>query len=422
MLIRALLVAALLLTSVAAPAATAFLLPAQALAEPQRHIVVTVANRQAVRPGTVGGTVRGYQGGGDYRAGPAALAAVKELSRRYQLTVVSEWPIEQLQVHCIVFRIADTATRVSVLEQLQSDRDVVLAQPLNEFGSATVEYDDPYARLQDNARALDLPEAQRFSRGRGIRIAVIDTGIDTGHPDFTGRVELGGNFVDNDLAALRNDRHGTEVAGLIAAAANNGIGIVGVAPDVKLLAFKACWQDKVTSVGRCNSFTLAQALAAAITARVEVINLSLVGPADPLLSELVAKAVDAHVIVVGAASREDNAKSFPGGLHDILAVTESEADSSDERLLRAPGRNIVTLVPQGHYDFASGSSLSTAQVTGVVALLLERNRRLTSDEVQQMLRSSTEPRPTSQGPLNSINACRALAAIVTDANCSAHAE
>jgi subtilisin family serine protease len=70
-------------------------------------------------------------------------------------------------------------------------------------------------------------------------VAIIDTGIDTRHPDLAGRTLLTRNYIDDDAAAFRGDRHGTQIAGLIAAAANNGIGIVGVAPDVRLLAYKA---------------------------------------------------------------------------------------------------------------------------------------------------------------------------------------
>ena len=103
-------------------------------------------------------------------------------------------------------------------------------------------FDDPYARLQSNVNALDVAEAHNFSRGAGIRVAIIDTGVDTEHPDLAGRTQVTRNYIDDDAVEFRNDRHGTQVAGLIAAAANNGIGIVGVAPDVKLMAYKACWQ------------------------------------------------------------------------------------------------------------------------------------------------------------------------------------
>jgi subtilisin family serine protease len=415
-------VVVVMVIATASYAAAPTLMPEDARSDPSQFIVVTIANPQTARSGTVGGTTRGYQGTGGYRASPAAAAVVRDLSRDYSLTSVSEWPIETLQVHCIVFKVSEGATREEVLEKLRQNDRVIIAQPLNEFASASSAYDDPYAKLQENVRALDVQDAHRFSRGQGIRVAVIDTGIDIEHPDLTGRVELGGNYVDASLEALRSDRHGTQVAGLIAAAANNGIGIVGVAPEVKLLAFKACWHDETAKGGRCNSFTLAQALVGAIAARAHIINLSLVGPADPLLTSLVQKAIEAKAIVVGAAGAEVNAKAFPAGVDNVLAVGESESESTDPRLLRAPGRDIVTLVPQGHYDFASGSSLATAQVTGIVALLLARNRRLDTQELFKILQASTDQRQTARGLLTLVNACAAVSSLIPAARCAVAGE
>lgn len=404
------------LGGIAAPATAQTLMPAAARAEPGRHIVVTVTNPPARRPGSVGGTVRGYQGGG-YRASAAAIAKVAALSRKYGLTLISAWPIEQLQMHCAVFRVAQGASRESVLERVRADTSVLIAQPLNEFESTASGYDDPYAKLQENIRTLRIEDAHRVSRGEGIRIAVIDTGIDSEHPDLSGRVEIVGNYVDDDPEALRSDRHGTQVAGLIGAAANNGVGIVGVAPGARVLGFKACWHEETTKAGRCNSFTLAQALAGAIAARANIINLSLIGPADPLLEALVEHALAARIVVIGAAGSAPRTQSFPAGVKGVLAVTESETELADAALLRAPGRDIVTLVPQGHYDFASGSSLATAQVSGVAALLLARNRRLSATDVGRILQASMSQREASTSTGTSVNACAALAMLVPRSQC-----
>jgi subtilisin family serine protease len=302
-----------------------------------------------------------------------------------------------------------------------TDKRVLIAQPLNEFESATnvgSPFDDPYARLQSNVNALDVAEAHAFSRGAGNRVAIIDTGVDTEHPDLAGRTQLTRNYIDDDANEFRNDRHGTQVAGLIAAAANNGIGIVGVAPDVRLMAYKACWQPTPGSSGRCNSFTLAQALADALAARAQVINLSLVGPSDQLLEALVAKAIAAGIIVVGAVSG-DPRFGFPARLPRVLPVAEAESSTAegDDDILRAPARDIVTLVPNGHYDFASGSSLATAQITGVVALLLARNQKLGVDRLRAMLAQSTQRHDTTRGPFLSVNACTAVAQLVSGAIC-----
>jgi subtilisin family serine protease len=416
----ALALAALALNGVASAANPPVHTPPEVRTAPAQFIVVAVANPVSGRPAAVGGTAHGYGGASNYRVGATATAQIREIAREYSLTLVSEWPIEQLRMHCVLFRIPPGTTREAMIEKLRGDKRVVIAQPLNEFESATTiespGFDDPYARLQANVRALDVVEAHRLSRGAGIRVAIIDTGVDTQHPDLAGRTHATRNYIDDDATAFRGDRHGTQVAGLIAAAANNGIGIVGVAPDVTLLAYKACWQASASSAGRCNSFTLAQALADALTAKAQVINLSLVGPGDPLLEALVAKATAAGIIVVGAVSG-DPRFGFPAKLPGVLPVTEAEAAGGDAAFLRAPARDIVTLVPNGHYDFASGSSLATAQISGVVALLLARNQRLGVVKLRELLTQSTQRHDTTRGPYFSVNACTALARVVRGAIC-----
>ena len=396
------------------------LTPAEVRTAPGQFIVVAVANPVTGRPAAVGGTAHGYGSATNYRVSASAIAVLRDLARAYSLTPVSEWPIEQLQMHCVLFRIPPGTTREAVLQKLATEQRVLIAQPLNEFESASnasTPFDDPYARLQSNVNALDVADAHVFSKGAGIRVAIIDTGVDIEHPDLAGRTQLTRNYIDNDDAEFRNDRHGTQVAGLIAAAANNGIGIVGVAPDVRLMAYKACWQPTPASSGRCNSFTLAQALADALAAKAQVINLSLVGPSDPLLEALIEKAIAGGVIVVGAVS-EDPRYRFPAKLPRVLPVAEAETSSADgDAVLRAPARDIVTLVPNGHYDFASGSSLATAQITGVVALLLARNQKLGVDKLRAMLAQSTQKHHTTRGPFLSVNACTAVAQLVHGAIC-----
>ena len=421
---------AFVLAGAATAAQPPVLTPPEVRTAPAQFIVVAVANTVASRPAAVGGTAHGYGSSTNYRVSASATAAIRDIATQYSLTRVSEWPIDELQMHCVLFRIPPGTTREAIIEKLKTDKRILIVQPLNEFESATDPvttptpvapaggFDDPYAGLQTNVRALDVAEAHNFSRGAGIRVAIIDTGVDTKHPDLVGRTQLTRNYIDTDEVAFRGDRHGTQVAGLIAASANNGVGIVGVAPDVRLMVYKACWQASATTGGRCNSFTIAQAIADALAAKAQVINLSLVGPSDPLLEALITRAIDSGVIVVGAVS-DDPRFGFAGKLPRVLPVAEAEtsADKGDE-VLRAPARDIVTLVPNGHYDFASGSSLATAQVSGVVALLLARNQKLGINRLRELLADSTENHDTTRGPFRSVNACVAVAKVVRGATCA----
>jgi hypothetical protein len=414
----ALVVLSSVLVAVVMAAEPPVLTPNEVRTAPQQYIVVAVANPVSGRPGAVGGTAHGYGSNSNYRVSASAAASIRDLAKQYSLTRVSEWPIEQLGMHCVLFRIPPGTTREAVIENLREDKRVLIVQPLNEFESATsLSFDDPYARLQANVQALAVAEAHLVSRGNGVRVAIIDTGVDTTHPDLAGRTQLTRNYVDEDTRSFLSDRHGTQVAGLIAAAANNGIGIVGVAPDVKLMALKACWQGTVSAAGRCNSFTIAQAIADALAARAQVINLSLVGPSDPLLEALIDKATAAGIIVVGAAS-SDARMGFPAKLPRVIAVAEAEAGGEHPGILRAPARDIVTLVPDGHYDFASGNSLATAQITGVVALLLARNQKLGIVRLRELLAQSSRQHVSTHGGFESVNACLALAMLVRGAACS----
>jgi subtilisin family serine protease len=182
------------------------------------------------------------------------------------------------------------------------------------------------------------------------------------------------------------------MAGLIAAVANNKVGIVGIAPLARIEVFEACWQLKPnTDAAACNTFTLAQALAAALEARIPLINLSIAGPADPLLSALVQSGLKRGVIFVGSAA--DAADAFPTNINGVIGVANSDAQAPEGNrsaaALAAPATHVLTLLPGAQYDFESGTSVAAAEITGVVALLLSANNHLTADSIVSLLKSST---------------------------------
>ncbi|HEY2591106.1 MAG TPA: S8 family serine peptidase [Steroidobacteraceae bacterium] len=420
-------------------------LPQDARVQSSNFIVVTVRNVPRAQAQRAGSTPRGYDQAGAYGITAEASKAVRALERAYGLQQVSAWPIPTLRVHCIVFRLPPATERTALLAQLEHDPRVETAQPLNEFGTETVgenaapadvdpqarkadsalsrpawmPYNDPYAPLQRALRELDVIEAQQQSRGAGVRIAIIDTGVDLNHPDLKGRILAHRNFVDADERQFLEDHHGTEVAGVIAAVANNGIGIVGIAPDAQLLAFKACWQspgDAARAV--CNSFTLAQGLEAAILAHADIVNLSLAGPPDPLLASLVSAGERQGMLFTGAVPAS-TAEGFPAAVTGVLAVESVEDGPWRAGDLLAPGHEILTLMPGGHYDFASGSSLATAEVSGILALMISEHGRIPADSAAQMLTRSARD-TAARSPSGLVNACRALIEASRRDGCSSH--
>jgi subtilisin family serine protease len=217
-----------------------------------------------------------------------------------------------------------------------------------------------------------------------VRGALIAAGGDAAHPDLRDRIVEQRDFVAGSAAAPARERHGTEVAGVIAAVAHNKLGIAGIAPGARLFAYRACRAVQAGGESAlCDTFTLAQALGAAITSGARVINLSLGGPADPLLGQLTRHAIEHGAIVVGALPPDGRSDGFPLGVPGVLAVAGSAG--LDAAALVAPGSDILTLEPDAHYDYASGSSLAAAHVSGAIALLLEIQPDLDGEAVRALL-------------------------------------
>ncbi len=403
-------------------------IPAPARADATRYIVVTLRNQAHAAAEHAGSTPRGYDAAGRYGLTASASMQTRALERQYGLREISAWPIATLHVHCVMFELPGAATRAAMITSLAADRRVESVQPLNEFTTQSapeaaaevmtqpMPYNDPYAKLQVSLRELAVVSAQRRSRGAGVQVAVIDTGVDYDHPDLKGQVSERRNFVDADEAAFQHDIHGTQVSGVIAAVADNGIGIVGIAPQARIMALKACWQPAAGGSAVCNSFTLAQALERAIVAHADIVNMSLAGPADPLLARLVERGAMQGTIFVGAA-RGGAGASFPADLDEVLAVDAAEESSGNPRHLLAPGHDVLTLAPGGHYDFASGSSLAAAEVSGIVALMLAERPHLTAGEVRSLLLRSSRRVDSPSGEINVVDACAALSDAPGHAGC-----
>jgi len=388
--------------------------------DPSRQVLVTVLNPTVSSIGRAGTTRKGYDGANRYTVSPIARKRIAQIEELHHLHRVAEWPITVLGVHCVVFEVPADAKREDVLAELRADPHVESAQPMQTFATRTktdVTYDDPYFGLQPGLTAMDIEGAHLRSLGERVRVAIIDTGIDTTHPEWAGQVGDDVDLVSDSHAAPPAEQHGTAIAGVIGAIANNGQGIVGVAPEARLLALRACWQstrDDGARIATCNSFTLARALGRAIDDKASVINLSLAGPQDALLERLVVRAIDQGAIVVGA--QPENAADragFPASVPGVIAVAAAEAPDPDSGIC-APGRDVLTLRPHGGYDFDSGSSLAAAQVSGVVALLRARNQHLTAADAQRLLRGSHES-GAHTGCM--VNACAALASMLRATPC-----
>jgi subtilisin family serine protease len=362
-----------------------------------RDIVVAVDN--PIRPPAphAASNVVGYGGAQRYRNGQRAMSTIAELKRRHGLGEVAGWPIASLGVYCAVLRPAPGADPAALLRALAQDARVRIAEPLHEYDlyarpPAGVRYNDPYVGLQRGFAEIHAAAAQRFSRGKGVEVAIVDTGVDVAHPDLEGRIRGTHNLVDDDAAAFSRDRHGTEVAGVIAAVGDNRQGIVGIAPQATLSVYKACWHAPGAGVARCNTFTLAKALAAVVDGDARIVNLSLGGPPDRLLEQLLEVLLGQDRIVVAAMPPDGRVEGFPAATPGVLVVRSGDDATrvAAAGVVDAPGDDILTTQPNGRYDFASGSSLAAAHVSGIAALLLAIAPGLDAQAVQRILRRSSD--------------------------------
>jgi len=429
--------------------------PSAAASAPQaetRRVILAVEDRGEPLSGA-GGSPRG-----DYRrmagyAGSARASALSEaLARDYHLHEEAAWTIAPLNLRCMLFTLTGDDDVGALLTRVRRDARVKLAQPLNEFetlaggpqggeaatrpgatggpsidpgtasasaaaatspGTPGAPYNDPYFGLQKGFQQMSAAALQQVSVGARVKVAVIDTGVDARHPDLSGQVARQRDYVSGGGALVEGvpERHGTEVMGLIAARANNRQGIVGLAPGAVITSYRACWTESRAErpgpgTARCNSFTLAQALGAAIADGADVINLSLGGPSDPLLTRLARHAQSRGAVLVAAAPPERLGKGFPSEVPGALVVASAgdAAEADADGWLVAPGRAVLTTVPNGGYDMDTGSSLAAANVTGVVALLRAADPVADAPRLRRALLGSM----SATGGINACAAARML--------------
>lgn len=298
----------------------------------------------------------------------------------------------------------------------------------------------PWGQMQ-----LRLEEAHRFATGKGIKLAIIDTGVNKNHPRLEGRVVEGGDYVETEKRGVHDcDGHGTEVAGVAAASRDEATGFVGAAPEVTVLAFRQTSnsfefddptnQDDRQSAGKVG--TLAKAIVSAVDQGARVINISLTAcapPAEPSNQERELQAAidwavnDKDVVIVTAAGNIDaksgcqaqndgqatanvNVVASPPWYADnVLSVASMNAEGGVSPFsvwgpwisVAAPGENIVTLDPAGkgltNANFENnrpvaiqGTSFASPYVAGVVALVRERFPKLTARQVMDRIKATAQ--------------------------------
>lgn len=293
---------------------------------------------------------------------------------------------------------------------LMRDSSVEWAEPDYSCNSE-LRLNDPEATKQYGNEKLDLAGAWDITMGQGVTVAVVDTGVDLSHPDLRDRVTEGVSFVEGATNPMDDNGHGTHVAGIIGATANNGIGIEGVAPSCRIMPVKVLRKDRV---GRLSD--IISGIAWAVDHGADVVNLSLGSDEDKngyskSMEVAVKYALSKNVAVVAAMGNMGiNGQSYPAAYSGVIAV--GATDENDEHAsfssygkwisVTAPGVGIYSTTPtyevfetgqtgmSPNYDYLDGTSMATPYVAGVVALILSRYPRLTPSGVKSRLERTAD--------------------------------
>jgi len=240
---------------------------------------------------------------------------------------------------------------------------------------------------------LRLPEAHKIATGANVLVAMIDSQVDSAHPDLSG--SFAGQF---DAVGNRDkpDEHGTEMTGAIVAHRK----LLGVAPRARILAIHS-FSPEANAASNTAQTTTEHILAGiewAIAKGARIINMSFAGPYDPVLSLALKKAHEKGIVLIAAAGNAgpQSPPLYPAADENVIAVTA--VDENDKLLpqanqgahiaLAAPGVNVLETAPNASYEFTTGTSVATAHVSGVAALIIERNPTIDVAALEELLYST----------------------------------
>ena len=314
---------------------------------------------------------------------------IDALQRRSRLTPIESQTSQLTGTTLYRWRIPDRRSVTSMVRALETDSVIVSAQPNYQFTLQQTETKTEGDPAQYELAKLRLPQAHTLAKGDNILVAVIDSGVDASHPDLTGAVVESFNAIESQAAP---HKHGTAIAGLIAAHGR----LMGSAPGARILAIRAF--DPAGSGAEGSSFNILKSLDWAAANGARVINMSFAGPADPAIHRILEAARKKGIVLIAAAGNA-GAKSpplYPAADANVIAVTATDAEDKlfeksnrgNHITIAAPGAQIMVAIPDGGYEVASGTSYSAAEITGIVALMLERKPSLTPDQVRGILQAT----------------------------------
>ncbi|MCP1971169.1 S8 family serine peptidase [Bradyrhizobium elkanii] len=390
-----------------------------------RPVAVHGGGKGAARKGRAGGggSMRAQDAAGT-RTVPNQLVAeidgalteaeADALARRHGLRRIASQNIALLGATVGLFRISGNRSVEVVSRELASDAGVRSVQPNYRYALQDQKASGGSDPAQYAQTQLHLPAAHKLARGMNVTLAVIDSGVDAAHPELA-------NTVADTFDALGSkdgpQAHGTAIAGAIAAR----VRLTGSAPEVRILAIRAF--GAVAGGAGSTSYVILRSLDYAVAHGAQIVNMSFAGPRDALVGRAVAAAAARDVVLVAAAGNAGATSPplYPAADPAVIAVSGTDAgdrlmaasNRGSHIALAAPGADLLVPVPDGKYQLMSGTSFSAAFVSGIAALVLERNPALKPVEVRRILTSTARDLGTpGRDDLFGAGAADALAAVM----------
>ncbi|TMI99020.1 MAG: peptidase S8 [Alphaproteobacteria bacterium] len=317
-----------------------------------------------------------------------SIPALDAIARRNRLTRLETQDFTLTRRRLARLRINDGRPVATVIRSLQADARILGAQPnylhaLQQAGTPPAAADP----LQYALTKLRLPEAHALAKGASVLVAVVDTPIDTSHPDLADVVV---SSFDATGAADKPHAHGTGIASVIAAHGR----LTGAAPGVKLLAVHAFGSARSDGT----SLNILKGLDWAGKSQARIINMSFAGPADEELHRMLAALRGKGAVLIAAVGNAgpNSRPLYPAADPEVIAVTATDnndrlfaqANRGTHIAVAAPGVDILLAAPNGSYQMQSGTSFAAAQVSGIAALLIERNPTLDAASIRRLLMST----------------------------------
>jgi thermitase len=296
---------------------------------------------------------------------------------------------------------------------------------LPESGAPPVQYSQSAPDLKSQwalERIHALPPTWSMDADSPVLVAVLDTGIDKDHEDLAGRVVAEIDFTESSSADVYG--HGTPIAGIIAADVDNGLGIMGLAPESRLVNVKVADND-----GKCQLAALAAGIIWAVDYGASVINISIeLKDASSVLEEAVDYAWNHGALVIAAAGNDGSSLPvYPAACDNCLAVTAVQENGALAPLANygdwvdcaAPGLDIYSTLPDNKYGYKHGTSFSTAYVSGLAALLFSMAADTSgdghlNDEVLRAIEAGCDPVDIDGTGRGIINVPASIAALASD--------